>query len=298
MKKKIILLVVALAVLTATLAGCISKPPHKMFSDPWGNYEEISYKVVRTLKDEDNNNDNNIKINGTSTMITERLNNSSVVVGNRTLQNFSGSVVTLNTKLEDGSTMTSTVAFKSSFEPVASYKKIFVKGYAKNSPEKDTNQEISMYYNDQKCYYDTNIDGVKNKGEVKTGKWIKSPFYDNLMIYHIARSSYNKGSYTNLSSKVLSVNDYKMKNLSVTYATSTLVKLIDPNSKDDAGIKSDLIKISLQQKFPGSGEPLTVCLSKENKENYNGMTIKTDRVPIIITEDTMVYTITGYKTTK
>lgn len=298
MKKKLALVIVALVALTAILVGCISKPPHKMFSDPWSDYEKITYEVTRTLKDADKDDKNNKKITGESVMITERLNNKDIQVGNKNIKNFSGTLVSIETSLEDGSIMKATVAFKASFEPVASYKHIEVKGYEHNSPAKDTKQTIQMYYNDEKCYYETDIDGVKSKSDEKVGKWIKTPYFDNLMLYHIVRSSYLKDNFSSISTKVMSVDGFKLKTLTAT-ATAPLVIKLDKNNKDDKGIKCDLIKIALQQKFPGSGEPMTVTLSREiKKDGYAGMKLTTERVPLIITEGTMAYQIKEFTTSK
>lgn len=306
MKKKIFLLVVVIALLVVVLAGCTSTPAHKILDETWGNYEKITYEVTRTLKDE--NNKDNIKIKGTSTITTERISNADITVGSRNIKNFLGSVVTIDTSLEDGSKMTAKVAFKTNFEPVASYKNIDIKGYKNNSPEKDTKQTIEMYYNDEKCYYTTTINGTKKEDSIKTGKWIKTPFYDNLMIYNIARSCYKKDkksdnySFSALQVKVLSVSDYTMKTLSVAnkFPNGT-IKLFNPeNNKDlpeDKGIKADTLNITLNQSFPGSGAPMVVSISREKKD-YNGINITTDRIPLVIIEGDMHYKIIGFTTTK
>lgn len=289
MKKKILLLVLVIALLTVVLAGCISKPPHKILSDPWDNYEKITYEVTRELNDK-------TIIKGTSTMITERITNSNIKVGERNINNFSGTFVSINTVLEDGSEMVAQVAFKSSFEPVASFKQINVKGYEGNSPAKDTKQTTKIVYEDEKCCYDTDFDGVKKSDEIKVGKWIKKPYYDNLMLYHIARSSYIGESFSSITTNVLSTGDYSMKTLTVSRTVANNVSHIF--NEEDAGIKTDLLSISLNQTFPGSGTPMTVTLSRETKEDYNGINFNTNRIPLVISEGKMVYKITNYTNVK
>lgn len=290
MKKKLLLFICIIATLAVVLSGCISKPPHKMFSDPWLNYEEITYDVTRSLENGD-------KITGTSKIITERVtNNNDKKIGDETLKNFSGTYISIHTELSDGSVMDAQVAFMSSFEPVASYKEVKVKGYPNNSPSQDIHQITKINYRDEKCLYSTDFDGVKNSGDIKTGKWIKKPFYDNLMLYHIARSSYLKGAFSSLSPRVFSVSDFEFKNLTVSLDKSAEIFKLFP--EQETGIKTDVVKLTLNQTFPGSGEPLTVRLSREVKEIKTGLNLSTDRIPLVINEGDMEYKISGYTANK
>ncbi len=289
MKKKILLSICLIALLSVVLVGCISKPPHKTFSDPWGDYEQITYDVTRTLGD--------TKYTGISTITTQRVNyadtDNKVTIGDRNLANFSGTVITIDTALNDGSTMFATVAFKSSFEPVASYKKIHITGHEGFSPNKDINQVSQIYYEDEKCKFSTNFDGVENSGELKTGKWIKKPFYDNLMLYHIARSSYLDNNFTAITTSVLSISDSKMKTLTASITEANQLKKIFDSSEEV--IKADVVKLSLNQSFPGSGKPMEVTISKEPEaKDYCGITIPANRVPLIISEGDMVYKIKSF----
>lgn len=285
MKKKILLLVLVIVALAALLAGCVSKPPHKILSDPWANNEEITYNVTRTLSDK-------TVIKGTSTTTTKRITDGSIKVGGDVINNFSGTFVSIYTALEDGSVMEAQVAFKSSFEPVASYKKINVKGYENNSPAKDTTQITAITYKDEKCYYETDFDGEKKSDSVKVGKWIKSPYYDNLMLYHVARSSYINNSFSSLTTKVLSTADYSIKTLTI--ASNALNQVYKVFGEDVDGIKADLLSIKLNQTFPGSGAAFTTLISREGNKNFNGIELKNERVPLIITEGQMEYKISAY----
>lgn len=290
MKKKFLLFICVIALLAVVLSGCISKPPHKILSDPWLNSETITYEVTRTLKGAN-------PIKGTSTITTERLtNNSDKKVGDSALNNFSGTYVSISTVLDDGSTMIAQVAFESNFAPVTSYKEINIKGHEGNSPSKDTHQITNISYHDEKCFYSTNYDGVENSGEIKTGDWIKKPFYDNLMLYHIARSSYLDGKFSSIQTKVLSTSDFEFKTMTVSNTESNAVyKLF---GEDEDGIKTDLVSLTLNQTFPGSGTPLTVRLSREINENYKGLNLSTDRIPLVITEGDMTYKIKNYSAIK
>lgn len=298
MKKKLVLVLITILAMVAILTGCISKPPHKMLSDPWEAYEKITYEVTRTLKDDDDNAENNKKLFGTSTIITERKNNVDCVVGDKNFPNFSGSLVSISTEMEDGSIMNSAVAFTPSLEPIASYKYIKVKQYTNNEVSSETEQKIQMTYIDEHCEYTCNIDGVQTNGKEKVGKWIKKPYYDNLMLYHIVRSSYLKDTFTSLSANVMSVDGFKMKTLTAT-AGAPIVFKNDENNTEDKGIAVDRISIALQQKFPGSGTPMQVWLSKDiTEEAYCGMKFTTKRVPVKIIESEMTYKIKEYTSNK
>lgn len=291
--KKIILAVLLITLTSVVLAGCISKPPHKMFSDPWLNEEIVTYEVKRELKDYDGHKD--VVIKGESTMTTKRITNQTIKVGNETIENFTGTLVTIDTTLEDGSYMNGAVAFKSTLEPIVSYKKTSVVGYPNNSPEKDTTQEYTLKYGNEACNYTADNNGVKTTGTIKLKEWSKAPYYDNLMVYHIARSSYYEKKdnliFTPITVPVISTGDFTQKSLSVGRSSSFAFKLGEKDDENDKGIKADMITITLNQTFPGSGAPLIAMISTESKEDYQGLDLSRTRHLLQFTEGDMTYTI-------
>lgn len=290
MKKKIILLVLVLTVLTGVLAGCVNKLPYKMLAgDSWGSEEIIEYDVLRKANDKQT-------VVGSYTSKTERINKGKVTVGNIDLNDFSGTLVTIDMALNDGSTQNSVVAFNTYFKPVASYKNIDIKEAGKS-----TKQTITIKYEDNKCKYNAEIDGAKKQGEIKVGDWAKKPYYDNLMIYHIARSSYYKDAFTAIDTKVFSISTEEMKTLKMSTVTANQELKLFEDSEDK--IKADLIQITLNQSFPGSGAPFQVVISREKREKgeedktYHGLELTEVRIPLQIVEGDLTYRIKSYKNT-
>lgn len=288
--KKAILTVLVLAVSCLTLAGCISKPPHKMLSDPWLAEEVATYEVTRNIRGEDGQYIPDKAIKGESIITTKRVNKETISIGDIAIDGFSGTTVTIETTMDDGSTMKASVAFKTTLEPVASYKHINVKGYEFNSPAKDIEQSFTLKYVDKACEYVSVLDGVQTSGSASLKEWKKAPFYDNLMIYHVARSSYLEGKFTNISVPVFSTSDNVMKTMSM--AKKTAIKLqLESKDENDKGIACDMINISLNQDFPGSGAPLVAMISTEAVEGYAGLNLSTKRHLLAFTEGDMNYII-------
>ena len=80
----------------------------------------------------------------------------------------------------------------------------------------------------------------------------------------------------------------------MTIASSALNQVYKVFGEDVDGIKADLISIKLNQTFPGSGTPFTALISREGNKNFNGIELKNERVPLIITEGQMEYKISAY----
>lgn len=257
--KKGILVTAILLISCFVLSGCISGVPHKMLSSPWAGYEKAVYEVTRTLKDGDSDIDNNPKINGTSTVTTQRIKKGSVTVGSMTMNDFDGSFVEILTELEDGSRMEASFAFGNG-KPYMSYKKIDIKGYEHNDPESDLNEETTAEYKDKKYIYNNVTNGVTVKGEIDLKKqWEKAPYFDSLSVYHIVRSSYDNLEYTSIALNVPNWKDNVMKTLN----TSLLAHEITFKDTIAPEVKCDQIAIQLNQTFPGSGLPLIATITLE-----------------------------------
>lgn len=239
----------------AVLVGCGAQIiPHKALSAPWQAKETAVYTVERSFKDEDKEH-----VMGEQTMITENLENRDITVGTKTIEGFSGTLVTIETVMDDGSTMSAAVAFNANFHPVAAYKKVFVKGYEGESPSSDLTQELNAVYSDSDKRYDfTAVDkGETIEDSVKLkDKWLKSPYFDNLMIYHIARSSYSSNAFLPFSYTVPSWSKRALIKLSAAQLTDKIT--INTMGVD---VECSQITITLNQSFPGSGQPLVVCLA-------------------------------------
>ncbi len=322
--KKIILTILVLALSSITLVGCINVLAHKQFSDPWSNYEKATYSAVRTIHDKNADKTDDVEIKGETIIITERVNKGTVQVGEQVINDFTGTIVTVDTLFDDGSLMKSAVAFKVTLEPVASYKHIDVKGeYANTDPAKPTVQTSTIAYSSKKADYTSNIDGTTTTGQVKLDDWIDEPYYDNLMVYHIARASYKYEDdnliFNALPVNVVSTSTNALAPLSLSKTGAVVPRdltkpdglpVISEDTEDDAEkpeiaenaiILNDLITISLNQTFPGSGKPLTALFSTtvlENKAPHNGMhagmDFTEDRRLVQFTEGSIIYTLKAF----
>ena len=325
--KKIILTILVLAMSTVVLVGCISVLPQKLLSGPWEDYEKATYVAERTIHDKNTNDDDDVKIMGETVIITERINNGTVTVGDHVVNSFTGTIVTVDTKFNDGSIMQSAVAFKVTFEPVASYKHISVKGYSDSDPLKNTVQTSKIVYGNKKADYTNTIDGTVTTDQVKLDEWIKTPYYDNLMVYHVARASYKYDDdnlvYNSIAMQVVSTSTGGLSPLS-TAKTSSIVPrdLSQPNGipiipdppaegeekpevPENALVLSDQITITLNQTFPGSGKPLVALFSTsvlENKAPHNGLhagiDFTSDRRLVQFIEGSIIYTLKSFTETK
>lgn len=267
--KKGILVTAILLIGCFILTGCIQGVPHKMLVSPWTKYEKCVYDVTRTLKDGDTDSENNKKINGTSTVTTTRLHNVSLTIGEKTLNDFTGTRIDIFTELEDGSTMEGSVAI-SNGKPYISHKKVNVKGYEHNDPETDLAEETFGEYAEKHYNYTNITNGIKTTGSIALGKqWEKAPYFDNLALYHIIRSSYVNLDYTSISLKVPSWKDNSLKTLNTSRVSHESVF----NDSIAPELKCDQIAIQLVQTSPvGSGLPLLATITLE-EANVNGMII-------------------------
>ncbi len=308
--KKAILIILVLTMTTLALAGCISVLPHKLFSDPWESNEVATYEATRSIHDKNTSKDDDKKITGTTTMTTTRHNNEEITVGTAVIKNFTGTTVNVDTLFTDGSLMKSCVAFKPTFEPVASYKYINVVGYENTDPSKDIEQTYQLEYSYKKAVYTQTVDSVQSTGEIKLGKWNKDPYYDNLMVYHVARSSYKYKDdsllYNNISLDVISTSNMELKTLTTAKQGVTPVYLGDDKPTETPEgetpkemLLCDVVAISLVQDITGSGKPLEAYYNNVKlKEDYQGINFKSDRRLVKFKEGSITYVLKSLAETK
>lgn len=283
--KKSVLLIICLLLTTVLLTGCITEPAHKTLSSTWLEEEVATYEVERVLVAA--NSDKNItgeSVKGTQTFTTHRINGQDVTVGPKTLEKVNGTFIDIKTVMDDGSTMDAAVFFSTKFVPIASFKKIFVKGYENQTPKVDSTQEVFAEYKDKNYNYKAIDNGITSEGAIKVSDWEKSPYFDNLMIYHIARSSFktDKG-FVPMTFKVPTWSSNELKTLSLSLSNAEVgVKFMDKE------ISTTKININLQQKFPGSGKPIEAWYSNGAVNES-----KNARVLIKYVEGSMTYTLTN-----
>lgn len=291
MKKKILLIMTALLISVTVLVGCVNKPPHKILSTPWLNEETATYKVKRAIYgDEKKTTEKTTYIEGEAIITTKRYaslegNPQTVIIGDKTLENFNGNVVESNMTMADGSYLIEKVAFNAGMIPVASYKKIYTKGYEFNSLKEDTEQEITSVYENKKYIYKAIDNGAQKNGEIKLKKWDSSPYFDSSMIYHVIRSSFYGNSYTAISFQLPSWKDRELKNI-----TTQLIhaNVEFENMLGQEKLSCQNISVTMNQELLGTGKPILVWIS--NKPIMNS---EKNRVLVQVEEGDFLYTLTN-----
>ncbi|NCA66941.1 MAG: hypothetical protein EOM87_02640 [Clostridia bacterium] len=206
--KKILLLVLVIATLAALtlmpLAGCSQVSQLNKLQAPWANYEQFTYDITKTTGE-------STETVGTMIVTYRRAINATVPInGNDFTVNGSYCTMELNITEGEGAgdSISSIVAFKTDFTPIASYR------------ETKIGNETNTAY----VRYNTG----KNKGTVQLngGEGIvfkhKGAFYDNEMMYYIIRASdLSSDSYT-MAFAATDNLEGDAHDISVTRTTSTL----------------------------------------------------------------------------
>lgn len=242
-------------ILTVTLTGCSNTPPHKILKDTWLENEVATYDIVRTLLDGDDVATNNPTVKGIQVMTTKRIHNATITVGENPIDNFQGTIVTIDTLMEDGSFMKATFAFSSVMRPQAIARESFVKGYEHNQPSVDTSQTLNAKFNGKSYDYTLKNNAAEpTSGSLPLKKtWEKAPFFDTMQLYHLARSCFTgkKGAFATLQFSVPSYTEGKLKTANVTS--------VNTNAEIEiAGTKYATTQVAFKyvQKFPGEGKPI------------------------------------------
>lgn len=101
-------------------------------------------------------------------------------------------MATTTLALTDGSyTQTSIAIFANNFKMLGTYSKV-VEG------EKVTSY-VATNEDNKKYYYRTNADDFSEEYGIKNGKYITAPYFDNTMVYYVARSIPNDSTYSSFS---------------------------------------------------------------------------------------------------
>lgn len=301
MKKKALLLIsliVTVAFVTVMMVACNSIPAHKALNALWANKETAVYDVIRYSGEEvKDGGEKRLITRGEMTMETTRRNNETVTVGDETVDNFTGSLVTMHLELEDGSYMDTSVAFTSRMIPVAAYKKTFVKGYETETVKMDTITETKAIYSDNEYKYKAYItekgtdteSTTEDANTIKLSNWDSSPYFDDLMLYHVARASFtNKSAFNPMSFTVPAWTEKTTKQVNLASVTGD--EKIAANGSDE--LSCTKIAMSRVQTFPGTGEPNYVYFANEPIEIGDSVnSVSKTHIMVKIVERQMEYTL-------
>lgn len=308
MKKKAILVasLITTVILTAVLlVACNSIPAHKALNAQWASNEVAVYEVVRySSQDVPEGGERQIVSRGEMTMETVRRNNTAIVVGTENIDNFTGTVVTMSLTMEDGSFMNTSVAFTSRLIPVAAYKKTFVKGYATESVKLDTTTETMAKYSDNEYSYTASIterdsdteDTTDKSDKIKMSNWDSAPYFDDLMLYHVARSSFtNKSAFNPMTFTAPAWTENDTKQVSMTSVGAA--ENVAANGIE--AIACTKIAISRLMTLVGTGEPNYVYFANDPIEiGDDVLPVSKTHIMVKIEERQMEYTlksIRGYE---
>lgn len=304
--KKIALItsfILIIAVVTMVFVGCTNVPANKALRSLWESKEVTTYEIKRfTPQDNTAETERTLLSTGELTITIERVDGGSVSVGGHTVDNFIGSVVTMHFEMEDGSFMDSKVAFTAKFVPVASYKNSFIKGYPDTTVKIDTTETLSAKYAGENYEYSgiTKVGdntATTKDGTLKTGAWSKSPFMDNLMLYHVARSSFSgkNGAFQAMSMNVPSWSEDAMKTVNFSLISSD-TKIA---AKGETEMSTSKVQVARTQKFPGPGMPNYVYFNNAAFElEGDHMATAGQRVIVRVEEREMEYTLKTFESQK
>lgn len=296
-------LILIIAVVAMVFVGCTNVPANKALRSLWETKEIATYEIKRfTPQDNTAESERTLLSSGELTITTERISGETVSVGGHSVDNFIGSLVTMNFKMEDGSFMDSKVAFTAKFLPVASYKNSFIKGYSDTTVEIDTTETVSgKYVGENYEYRGTTKVGeataTVKEGSLKTGSWSKSPFMDNLMLYHVARSSFSGKNFAfqTMSMGVPSWSENAMKTVSFSLVSSDS-KIAAMGQEEMSTTK---VQVARTQKFPGPGLPNYVYFNNNAFElEGEHMATAGQRVIVRVEEREMEYTLKTFESHK
>lgn len=295
--------ILIIAVVAMVFVGCTNVPANKALRSLWETKEITTYEIKRfTPQDNTADSKRELLSSGELTITTERISGETISVGGHSVDNFIGSLVTMHFEMEDGSFMDSKVAFTAKFVPAASYKNSFIKGYGGTTVEVDTTETITgKYVGENFEFTGTTKVGeataTTKEGSLKTGAWSKSPFMDNLMLYHVARSSFSgkNSAFQAMSMNVPSWSENAMKTVNFS--------LVSSDSKISAMGQEEMsttkIQVARSQKFPGPGLPNYVYFNNTAlKLDGDHMATAGQRVIIRVEEREMEYTLKTFESHK
>lgn len=295
--------ILIIAVIAMVFVGCTNVPANKALRSLWETKEITTYEIKRfTPMNNTEGSERTLLSSGELTITIERISGDTISIGGHTVDNFIGSMVTMSFKMEDGSFMDSKVAFTAKFKPAASYKNSFIKGYTGTTVEVDTTETISAKYIGEDYEYVgvTKVGeatATTKEGSLKTGAWSKSPFMDNLMLYHVARSSFSgkNSAFQAMSMNVPSWSENAMKTVSFSLVSSD-TKIAAMGQEEMSTTK---IQVARSQKFPGPGMPNYVYFNNTPFElEGDHMATAGQRAIVRVEEREMEYTLKTFESHK
>ncbi|MEG2413555.1 MAG: hypothetical protein RSB61_02775 [Clostridia bacterium] len=262
-KTLIILIVVVVALLGVSLSACGGNAPLQSTLQeytPWVRNVGGAL-ITETSVFDVTANVGSKQEKGVYTVVVQRYQGTTATVVDKTVENFNGYSATSRLKMDNGDYQNTDVLFTTNLQVEYS---VFESKTGDNYSKRVSN------YDKKKCLYtlcadEANPQNVTN-GTIKYSEYKKSPYYDNAMIYLVARCfpttsatySYQIPNYENdkLNKVVMSAESVKQQ---VDFAN---------------GQKTScrVINIAYNRTFPGAGAPLKCYISEYEMNGENVIT--------------------------
>lgn len=269
MKKRIILAVImVLAVCLTAFAGCTgSSPIQKKLgnSAPWISLRDMTETSVYSVS----YTEGDVALNGTYTLVINRVDNADVTLQDKTYSAFTGYVATASLVMDNGDTIDSKVICYTTMQVKASYSKVVTASHVE--------EVTAEYANKDKVYYTYVSDGETVTDDIKIKDFFSAPYTDNAMLYLLARSF-----PSDTSSFSINMPDFKSSQLNsiLLSKTSSSSELIV--GEDTYNVS--MIELSINRTFPGKGNPLKCYVSNQAVDGATNAIVK-------IIEGNVTYTL-------
>lgn len=270
----VIILIVVIALLGVSFAGCNrATPTQNKLSNyiPWTNdvtNETLVYDVIYKSNTPE-------QVKGVYSVNVKSFNKESVTIGDWTNENAVGFKVTAKLEMENGDSIATEVFFTTN---------IVVKYASQTTVTAGVTDSYTAEYKDEKCYFTRNENGVETSGEIKTGDFYESPYFDNTMLYQLVRCMPSGNSSFTFNIPDITLSETQSVTITSMPSSTTTITAADSNAYE-----CYLATIKLNRTFPGSGEGLKCYIS--SKSYPSDEDAKVNKLIVQIVEGDTVYTL-------
>ena len=150
----------------------------------------------------------------------------------------------------------SIAVFNDNYQLYGSYQKI-------TEGEKVTSF-VSENIDNKKYYYKTSADGFSEEYAIKNGKYKSAPYFDNTMIYYVARSMPNDSTYASYSFNIFNHEKNDKEKVYLTNSCDTATSIVI----NDVAISCRTITMSTTDKLLGTTNQIYCYVSYAPINNY------------------------------
>ncbi len=164
--------------------------------------------------------------------------------------------------LLDGSyTQTSVAIFAKNFKMISTYQRTITT---------DAEEAYVSYNVDNKKYYYRTNDNWDNELSIKNGKYQSSPYFDNTMIYYIARTMPNDSTYSTFTFNIFDLDKQSKEKVTMTNPTDTT----DTFEVNSVTYSTKKITMSTSDTLLGTTNYVECYTNTQKMNNYKNVIIK------------------------